>query len=790
MSFDYNNPILARHRKGNTDDPYLQISDTLVLDSNGKVVLTELPSEYERVKVTGDNKEWFEIREGVPNESQYLVDYKGGKLVTFNLINAGKQLSFSYKGMGQHFIPQDMIYTESVNGVVTETLKQLTDETKTARDTANTTNTTIQSQEDVRVTSENTRKTNEQNRVSAETARASAESTRESNESTRVAQETSRVNAESTRQTNTATAITNAETATTNANTAATNATTQANYAKTEADRIQTIDATEIANARVDVDGFTYTNVKTRLDTERTDILDKFGVLNKNIKTIGLNLADYGAFNVLVDYADITTIVEDALSTLPDIIKGSTGWRLFNVSVFVPGGHWTITKKRVFDISNYGTFPSVRGFNIYGAGNENTEIVFDSNVTDTDNTNFLIYNSDKYGFSEIKNVRFTAKNQVEKLFYMSSTTSGNGQSIVFDNVVLEGFMEGLYFDGNIMCSEIDYYSVKIKNVPVGGRGIFVSNPQSVNHNFFACDMEAISGVGVEFAKGGCANFFGGSYIAVGDGIVFKTSSISGDIGTSNHTFNFYGIRTELFSNAKIFDVLSYVDLSFDGCNLTVQDNNTIIRGILGQNRTNVSFKNCHTRYKFQVRIDNNVYNNGPCRVHFDCCTLEDQLSNIVTLNGSTSNVAGYPLIDAINTRYVAGGVGQKPFVDVAINKEKTNISPVIPVKSVFFRTGVNHNEGLPANAGGTFTLPLHAIITKVRIVHNVSNLVGTCSYDVKNNDGTVTFVSMPSTAQNVFVSAISSDLWYLVDTEVKRTIQITQAGTDVSQSGYVVVDYI
>jgi hypothetical protein len=133
---EFNNPIIYRKRKGDINDPYIEISETHIVNTDAKVVLTEIPDEISKVKVNGLSRTWYEIQIGSPNESQFSVDYKN-KLVTFHSNNIGKQLNFEYKGAGLTYIPTSMIYTQQNNGIVTETLKDLTSETTVARDEAN-----------------------------------------------------------------------------------------------------------------------------------------------------------------------------------------------------------------------------------------------------------------------------------------------------------------------------------------------------------------------------------------------------------------------------------------------------------------------------------------------------------------------------------------------------------------------------------------------------------------------------------------------------------------------------
>lgn len=281
--FDYNEPIIHRKRKGTTDDPFVSKNDTLYINSDGTVNLTELPDAFNRVKVTGDNKEWFEIQDGIPNSNQFKVDYTN-KIVTFNLSNIGKQLNFEYFGKGLTYIPTSMIYTKEIDGEITETLKQLTDETITARDSANSINTNVSTAESVRVSAESTRVTNENNRITSE-------NNRNTNESTRTTQENARVAAETARQTNTTTAITNANDAATNATTQANFAQTQGNYAKAEADRLVGTDVSVLDNK---------IGVLTSLNTtNKTNMVGAVNEVVSSLADMSTNKADKTEINTL-----------------------------------------------------------------------------------------------------------------------------------------------------------------------------------------------------------------------------------------------------------------------------------------------------------------------------------------------------------------------------------------------------------------------------------------------------------------------------------------------------------
>jgi hypothetical protein len=117
-SFDLSNPIISQMR--DIDVPITESYQIV----DGKVVLSELPSKIERVQVSGENATWSETESTSPSENSYYVDYTLG-VITFNPSREGLVLEFSFFGRGLQFFPASRVYTNSKDGVVTETLSTL-----------------------------------------------------------------------------------------------------------------------------------------------------------------------------------------------------------------------------------------------------------------------------------------------------------------------------------------------------------------------------------------------------------------------------------------------------------------------------------------------------------------------------------------------------------------------------------------------------------------------------------------------------------------------------------------
>jgi len=115
--------VVIERRKGTPDSPFSNMNESLVVTGDGKVLLSEIPNELNRIIVTSeDNITWYETTEGKIPENGFKVDYIN-KLVTFNTIHVGKQLHFKYLGEGNHYYSPHSIYTKlDENDSVVETL--------------------------------------------------------------------------------------------------------------------------------------------------------------------------------------------------------------------------------------------------------------------------------------------------------------------------------------------------------------------------------------------------------------------------------------------------------------------------------------------------------------------------------------------------------------------------------------------------------------------------------------------------------------------------------------------
>jgi|GEM_PF-6738145 len=119
--------VIIERRKGTLESPFSNMNESLTVATDGKVVLSEIPNELNKVIVTSDdNTVWYEIYDGLITENGFKVDYIN-KIVTFDIKHVGKQLHFKYLGEGNHYYSPHSIYTKLEDGTVIETLGGIID---------------------------------------------------------------------------------------------------------------------------------------------------------------------------------------------------------------------------------------------------------------------------------------------------------------------------------------------------------------------------------------------------------------------------------------------------------------------------------------------------------------------------------------------------------------------------------------------------------------------------------------------------------------------------------------
>lgn len=110
----YNDPIIFRRRLGTPIQPFKEIKESLSVEKH-YVLLSEIPNRDAKVKVTGLNRNFYEVRDEFLDENTYKVDYTNG-IVYFHESLHGRTLNFEYVGEGVMLYPDSRVYLTGDKG--------------------------------------------------------------------------------------------------------------------------------------------------------------------------------------------------------------------------------------------------------------------------------------------------------------------------------------------------------------------------------------------------------------------------------------------------------------------------------------------------------------------------------------------------------------------------------------------------------------------------------------------------------------------------------------------------
>lgn len=110
----YNDPIIFRRRLGTPIQPFKEIKESLSVEKH-YVLLSEIPNRDAKVKVTGLNRNFYEVRDEFLDENTYRVDYTNG-IVYFHESLHGRTLNFEYVGEGVMLYPDSRVYLTGDKG--------------------------------------------------------------------------------------------------------------------------------------------------------------------------------------------------------------------------------------------------------------------------------------------------------------------------------------------------------------------------------------------------------------------------------------------------------------------------------------------------------------------------------------------------------------------------------------------------------------------------------------------------------------------------------------------------
>lgn len=455
------------------------------------------------------------------------------------------------------------------------------------------------------------------------------------------------------------------------------------------------------------------------------------------------------------------------------------------------------------------TSPRMRGYVIRGAGRGLTTIVFSPTVANA----YLMRNTDDWLGITFEDITF--RSTVSTASFMLSNSSGGPQNYVFNRCDWEGTWKyGIELTGTDVNSEMSWFHC---NIYGDWTAFFYSDTtagsdQFLNYNFFGCQSETSTGNFIDMARGGNINVWGGSLIHFGNGT--QSTSAAQTFFKLRGGDHFGGVQRLCVIGARVehrHENSVLIDCEWKRGNVTFQSCDTESQQYILTNPQNVVqakfgingdvvpiivWDGCTLMGKHQYSYDNNSWQYRRVATYRSCeVETFDRAVDFVSINavGSPTNTGGQPAVRFENCR--AGQLYTnsylQPFDCVLGWQAATNAEPQRHTASIRLPQG-----GLPLTGQTTWniTLPLNAVITKVRAGKPSGGTSSSTNFSYTLTDGTPTTIATAvgngSTAWSAGFKYESGDLWFNCNTDTKRTLTLTSANIDQNTSAsYFLIDY-
>lgn len=456
------------------------------------------------------------------------------------------------------------------------------------------------------------------------------------------------------------------------------------------------------------------------------------------------------------------------------------------------------------------TSPRAQGYVIRGAGRGLTTIVFSPTVANQ----YLLRNADDWLHCTFEDITF--KSTVSTASFMLSNSTGGAQNYAFNRCNWEGTWKyGIELTGNNVNSELSWYHCGI----YGDWTAFLysdttaGSDQFLDYNFFACNNEVSTGHFIDMARGGNINVWGGSLIHIGNGTQSGSSAQTffmlrgGDHSGGVQRLFVSGARVEhRHENSTLIDCewkrgnVTFLSCDTESQQYEITNPQNVIQakfGISGDQAPIIVWDSCTLMGKHRYSYDNNSWQYRRI-VKYKSCEIETftRAVDFVTINGvgSPGNTAGQPTVAFDNCR--PGGLYTttylEPFNCTLGWQSAGNAEPQRHTASLRLPAGQLPSSGTQTT--WNITLPLNAVITKVRAGKPSGGSSSSTNFTYTLTDGTPTTIATAagngSTAWSAGFKYESGDLWFNCNTDTKRTLTLTSANiTEGSTSSYFLIDY-
>lgn len=545
-----------------------------------------------------------------------------------------------------------------------------------------------------------------------------------------------------------------------------------------------------------------------RVDPGATGAVGDSLVIGPNGPKLVKDVFNVRAFGAVGDgVTDDTEAVRAAATALAASARTSPtalaiGRKLATATLYFPPGSYLITDHDAMMV-NANTV--ARGYVIDGAGREVTQIMFAPTAP-----KYLIRNvSPGWAHVMCRDMTFNLENANASFMFTNTGVQGaltNQRDYTFERVNWRGGFASNFGFRNSGYDNYDTLSF-FHCAAYGTWDTFFwvegSNDQEVCHTFYDQTFEVQAGNFVKMSSGGNVNVYGGSLVLAGAGTLFQLLGTGHARGTCRLKVS--GPRIELRQTTSqliycewdkgtvLFDS---VDTSSQSAVVPAATVNTLFAATNGIGTFPiVRWHSCLLQGRHEYRWDTNspLYANP---ISYESCELQNYSTVhdfiLFTDTGATGRIGGTPAIPFRNCR----GPLKARIMDTDYGWHRARQGPVTR-KTMSVKDSYGRN---PFNAAYIeIILPMNAVVVGARLFAPttgwiVGGLSTTWELKFQTTEATPTdlFVAAPGTALNAGFNLSNNNLWFVCNSDSKRTIRlVSNAGTTGQCTDFIgIIEYI
>jgi Pectate lyase superfamily protein len=523
-----------------------------------------------------------------------------------------------------------------------------------------------------------------------------------------------------------------------------------------------------------------------------------------------LNVRDFGAVGDGVTddsaafLAAFTAAASNSLTTFTSNARGTR-------TIYIPSGTYIITQPENFMAPDLGS--AIDGIKWRGDGRESTAIVYNPSGSNTN----MLHNDNNYLDLTFEDMTFYSESATAT--WMFSKSTGQAQNYIFNRVNWNGtWTYGLNLTGTNTNSEMTWFHCGIHGNWTAflfvGSAVGAGGDQFLNYNFFATQVETLTGNFIDMSYGGSINVWGGSFIHEGSGTQTTSSpqcffrlGASGDFpGNGTPRLLVQGIRVEHRHNASSLIQCDWPwgEVSFIGCSTDVWATllttpTAVIEAQFGIGNGSypiISFDKCSLMGIHEYHFGGNSWNSRTS-IEYKSCWITNATNAAAFISyindDSNGNLSGQPPVKftkCIGSDSISGEGPTEQFDCTVGWPSAQNL--VVELKTISLQRPYG-GLGMTSDPTTTVNLPLNAIITRIRAVKGTlgSAINTNWSYTLTDANSTTIATVALGTAWNAGWNYDSGAMFHRCSSTNARELTLTAANiTQVATDNFFLIDYL